>query len=427
VLFLGAWLVCGNAPPARAGDTGGVGRSLSADATIFRRAKPGDEWKTVAKNEGLVSGDLLIGLPGAAVESANRAVRLNFLADLDRLSPHPIREAAVILHANPKGDMKLTLDRGRIDLVNAKQKGPAQVRVFVRKEIWDVTLSDPGSTIALELYGRWPAGSTFTPTPGPKDVPHADLIFLVLKGEAVLKHENIEHTLSAPPGPALIGWDSLSGMDESPRRLDKLPAWAETKGGDSELAKKKKARLQRFHKMVLEKGIRATLEAMIQSDVEYDRELAVVALGAFDLLQPLAKALNDSKHPDIWEHAVEIMRHWIGRSPGQDQLLYQGLLKSGRYTPVDAETLCQLLHSFGENDLAQPATYQMLIDFLDHDKLGIRGLAYWHLVRLAPDGKEFGYNPSDPPAKREAAIKKWQKLIPKGKLPPKPRASKSDK
>ena len=31
--------------------------------------------------------------------------------------------------------------------------------------------------------------------------------------------------MSAPPGPAFIEWDSVTGMDDSPQRLEELPAW----------------------------------------------------------------------------------------------------------------------------------------------------------------------------------------------------------
>src|SRR5262249_48114505 len=88
---------------------------------------------------------------------------------------------------------------------------------------------------------------------------------------------------------------------------------------------------------------------------------------------------------------------------------------------VDAETTVQLLHSFGDDDLDRPETYEMLIDYLDHEKLAVRGLAHWHLIRLVPEGKKFGYNPLDPKKKRDAAVAKWRKLIPHGKMPPKPR------
>ena len=54
-----------------------------------------------------------------------------------------------------------------------------------------------------------------------------------------------------------------------------------------------------------------------------------------------------------------------------------------------------------------------------HDQLPIRRLAYWHLQRLAPAGRDIKYNPEGTQAEREAAYKQWKKLITEGKLPPK--------
>ena len=108
----------------------------------------------------------------------------------------------------------------------------------------------------------------------------------------------------------------------------------------------------------------------------------------------------------------------MGRGPGQDQILYDGLIQVGKHKPVHAETIMQLLHGFGDADLAHAETYQTLIDFLDHDLLGIRALAYWHLSRLVPSGRELGYNPLDAKDARAAAIKKWRDLVPAGKVPP---------
>ena len=89
---------------------------------------------------------------------------------------------------------------------------------------------------------------------------------------------------------------------------------------------------------------------------------------------------------------------------------------------ADAENILQLLHSFSDADLAQPETCEVLIDYLAHARLAIRGLAYWHLYRLVPQGRKFGYNPLDPKDKRDRARAEWKNLVPTGKLPPKPRA-----
>src|SRR5207244_1092358 len=114
---------------------------------------------------------------------------------------------------------------------------------------------------------------------------------------------------------------------------------------------------------------------------------------------------------------VRVLRHWIGRGPGQDQILYKAMVEKGNLSPVHAETILQMLHSFADEELARPELYQTLIAYLNHDVLGIRGLAYWHLSRLAPGGKPIGYNPWDSKEARAAAVQKWKKYLPPGSLP----------
>jgi hypothetical protein len=404
-----------------------AGKSLTAKATMLRRVKPGKPWKVVDKKEKLYSGDLLVGMPDAQLRSRNGAVRLDFLSDLDKNSPYPIQESAVQLHANAEVDLDVTLDRGRIDLVNVKKKGEAHVHVRVWKNTWELVLEEPGAAIALELYGRWPRGVTFKPKPGPTDVPTAHLILLVLKGEVHVEHKGYEHLLKAPPGPAMIEWDSVSGAEDTPEPVKRLPPWADPDVKETPLSKMKKAILERFRKAIIAQGINAAMQEFLNSDKVPDRALAVYVMGALDDLPDLGRALREAKHPDVWEYGVVALRHWIGRAPGQDQRLYKGLRKLDRYSEVDAETTIQLLHSFGEDDLACPETYEMLIDYLDHEKLPVRGLAYWHLSRLVPEGTKFGYNPLEPKKKRAVAVAQWKKLIPHGKMPPPPKPEKEKK
>jgi hypothetical protein len=313
-----------------------------------------------------------------------------------------------------------------VDLQNRKPKGAASVRVHVRDQTWDLVLAEPGSSIALELYGRWPRGVPFTRSPGPKDAPTADLVFLVLIGDVTLKHARYEYALKAPPGPALMEWDSVSGEDETPHRLEKAPPWADARFNDSPEMKARQARAERFRQLAVNKSLDVAIEEFLNSDDPGDRRIAVRAMGALDNLEGLGKALREAKHPDVWENGVLVLRHWIGRGPGQDQRLYKAFIEIAKYSPVDAETVLQLLHSYGEEDLTRPELYETLIDYLGHDKLAVRGLAYWHLVRLVPAGKDFGYNPQDSKESRDAAVQKWKKLIPAGQMPPraKPAAGK---
>ena len=426
IVLLGAWTAtvnevgAGGEEPRAAGERGAiVATALSEKGTLIRGARAATAaWQVVAQNEKLHAGDLLVGLPGAELVSRDGAVRLDFLADLDRLSPYPIRECAVKLRENLQVDLDVFLDRGRLDLVNQKDKGPAQVRVQVRKDSFDFTLARPGARVALELYGRWPRGVPFTKNSDAKHVPTATLLILALDGEALLKHEHHELALKAPPGPALVEWDSVTGMDDTPHRLERLPQWARARGENTAEGKLRQAALARLRQALATQPIETVEDEFLNSQNPVDRGLAVSALAAMDDLSRLGQALREAKHPDVWENGVEALRSWIGRRPGQDQILYQRLIEVAKYKPVQAETVMQLLHSFGDSDLAEPETYQTLIDYLDHDALAIRGLAYWHLSRLVPEGKKFGYNPTDSKEKREAAIQKWRQLIPKGHLPP---------
>jgi hypothetical protein len=406
-------------PKADAAPGRAVGKCVTGKASVFRREAFGKPWQIVSQGEELPAGQMLLGTPDAAIESADGAVHLTMMSDLSGLSPFPIVENAVVLRDEPGVDLAFTLDRGRVDVANRKKEGAARVRVHVHKESWDLTLEEPGAQIALELFGRWPRGVHFNPKPGPKDVPTSSLIFLVTRGEVSVKGEGQQHLLKAPPGPALIEWDSVTGMDATPHRLEKLPAWAEQGARDTDQARERRAALGRMRKRVEEtSSITGALEELVKSDEPADRRLAVYAMGATDDLHGLGEALKDAKHPDVWDNGVLALRHWLGRGPGQDQRLYRGLMERANFSAIEAETTLQLLHSFGEADLARPETYETLIDYLDHDKFAIRGLAYWHLSRLVPEGKELGYNPADDKDARQVAIKKWRKLIPPGKLPP---------
>jgi len=322
-----------------------------------------------------------------------------------------------VLHENPNADLDFTLDRGRAQVVNRKETGPVHVRLRVRNETWDLTLQEPGASMAFEIYGRWPRGVPFSKVADPKHVPVASLVMLVLKGEVGLKHGGIEHGLSAPPGPALIEWDSVVGQDQAPQRLEKLPDWATAGIAETPNAKARKAALDRFRQAVLSRPPEEVLEEFLSSDNEKDRRLGVYALAALDDLPRLGKAMRETKYPDVLDNGILALRHWIGRCPGQDQILYKRLVEVNKLKPVHAETVMQLLHSFGDDQLARPETYQTLIDYLDHDVLPIRALANWHLVRLVPAGKKIGYNPQGTKEEREETAGQWRKLVPSGQVP----------
>jgi hypothetical protein len=400
-----------------------VGRVLSKDGTVLARTKPGQDWRTVSSKGELNTGDLLVGLPGAVLENSTGTVQLTLLTDFDKNSPYPILEAAVALHASPDYDLDFTLDRGRVDVINHKQKGPARVRIRFHNQQWEATLTEPGARIALELYGRWAKGVPFRKNPGPKDVPAADLLLLVRKGKVELQHGSCFHVLTEPPGPALLQWDSNDTVEETPHKLEKLPGWAATEESESERAQRIKTTIEKLRKKIVESSALEATRASAKSEDPNERATGVITMGALDDLEGLSEVFTATKYPDAWDRAVVVVRHWLGRKPGQDQILYQRLIEKRGYKPAQAAGIMQFLHSFGDAELAQPELYTTLARYLTNDVLGIRGLAHWHLVRHVPSGKSIGYNPLDPKEQRDKAAEQWKKLIDdliaKGELPPK--------
>ena len=397
-----------------------VGKSVGLPGRLFsREGGPGAPWRPVGDKAPVFADDLLIGLTGDEIETPDGSVHLSLLKYFN--SPLPVMEPAATLHKGAGFDLDFTLERGMVEFWNAKPKGAAHVRLRARGETWEVVLEEPGSRLLVEFYSAWTPGARFKKNPGPKDAPVARMTFLVLKGAADLVYAGKQVALSAPPGPAFIEWDSVTGMDDSPRRLEELPAWVlppKDEAGKA-FAKKVEDVVGRFADEAKSKSLDAAIDTFLASDDPLDHRLAVVALTATDQLMRLAKVLKETDKPDVWNDAVLALRHWIGRAPGQDQKLYQGILDAKVFTPLEAETTLELLHDFGDDDLARPITYQMLIHLLDSDKRVIRGLAYWHLSRLVPEGVKFGYDPFGPKEAREAAVKKWKEYIPDGKLPPK--------
>jgi hypothetical protein len=217
--------------------------------------------------------------------------------------------------------------------------------------------------------------------------------------------------MSAPPGPALLHWDNTREVDEAPRRLDKLPKWADTDESTSERAERIKKVIEEFRRECVKTSPLTATRLWVRSEDPNHRATGVIFMGAMDDMEGVGAVLTGTKYPDTWDRAVVVVRHWLGRCACQDQIVYKRLLEKRGLKPAQAAGILQLLHSFGDEELAQPELYRMLVKFLDSEQLGIRGLAHWHLVRLVPAGEKIDYKPLDPQDKRDKAREQWKKMI----------------
>jgi hypothetical protein len=410
------------APPTQTGKKKGAAPATVVDVSgvLLERGAKGKTWRSLRAKDAVPAGATVIALPEAELRSGNKAVGLKMLADVGRRLKLPVFEAAVVVHDNPKADLDFTLDRGVVVLTNLRTKGKATVRLRFRDQAWQVVLKEPGTKVGVEMYGRYPTG---LPEPVKKDaevvqfknVPTNDLLLFVLQGQVYVDAGTQGLQLKAPPGKALVHWDSIVGFCDV-KHVAKMPEEVGKPPTDEE--KKKLQLINAYAQQLLKGSLKDALDRLMQAKDERGPRVAVVVAGAVDDLPRLTAALADPRG-EVRDQAVLVLRNWLGRRPGQADKLFAALTRDG-YSRIQAGTVLFLLFGPTDQHLAQPAVYDVLIAKLGSDKMAIRELAHWHLVRLVPAGKEIAFDPAGPEEARQKAAASWRRLIPPGQLPPAP-------
>ncbi len=388
-----------------------AGKLLSPAGTLL--ARTGKAWQSVPAQGAVSTGDLLLALPGdrAEVQAQNGAVQLSLWGNLPELYDFPILETAVVLQADSGRDLTLSLERGRIVLTQQRSKPTATVRVAHHKNVYDFILSEPGTQVAIESFGRWPSGAPVI-IKGARpdrtdDVPTQVFLAYMLKGSASLRIGDEQFLM---PPLASFRWDNVVGRDQHPRRNSKMPAWFDGEAGKAD-SRAIQAAVERFRGMVAKSGVdKAVADAQSASDAEL-RRLAVFTRAALDDLSGLVEALSNARQPDVRGAAFPALQHWIGKGPTQDVQLYNLLVRERMFTPNQAEIVLHLLHGFRETERDRPETVDHMVEYLRHSQLPIRELASAYLNRWLPAGRKILYDAGGSQSQIDQGYQEWKKLI----------------
>jgi len=395
-----------------------VAQSDAPRGAIVARNAAG-KFEPLPERPKLEAERLLIVEPDATLGDVTGRVRLTSRADFLGLSPLPVLETAVVLHKPGAASLDVTLDRGRIELECAGAT-PAVVRLGFARQQWTVTLTSADAKVAVEVVGRWPAGTEFRAKPTPGYEPTVSAVLLQVRGTATVATGTATFGLAAPPGPALLTWTSLEGRVPAPTRLDALPDWADpTYRFPEPLAGKitgMKAAVAKYRALRNEQSDRAT-DAFLDSPNADERRIGLVAAGAEDDLKRLADGITEAKDLEVWDFGITVLRHWLGRGPGQEQKFHRFLIDERRYSTTDAAKLIRLLHGFTPRERARPELYDVLIEYLRHDRAAFRNLAAWHLTRLAPAAPAVPFKANGSKADFDPVYTMWRGMIPAGTVP----------
>jgi len=139
--------------------------------------------------------------------------------------------------------------------------------------------------------------------------------------------------------------------------------------------------------------------------------LAVSCLAIVGDYPVLVQALEHSEREEARRTYIQGLRSWLGNTPGAGTLLQEELNAS--FYPAEAEAVARLLWGYSEKDARDPQISYQLVEWLNHDRLAIRELA-WHYIRQF-SGRRFEYRPDGPIRQRRQAVQQWVKILEKDK------------
>ncbi len=407
-----------------------AGKFTSRDEVLVRKPPKGEGWERVPVSGVVHTGEALVSLPGyRSTVDLNKGVRLLLWGNVPEFLNFPLMESEVVLHHNPDFDLDLTLNRGRIYLVNGKDRdrGAATVRLrFWKGEVWDITLEEPDSTVGVELWSIYPPSMKYQEN---REEPIVQAFLYVTRGKAALKAGyQTFGGLSAPPGRTMFAWVNKTKGLQGPIAQDSLhEAW----NPDRPLPAGQAAQAMRVARDEIAtqltkpgKGVQNALDESTQEATPARRMLGIRCLGAIGAIESVLDELGDPKqHPAARREAALTLRHWLARDGEQFLKLYDkekktGLLVDKRFRPDEARTILDLLDGIGEEERKQPETYAALIAYLRHNRLEVRELAFLILGALVPAGQKIPYDPAGTTEQRDRWYEEWKRLIPDGMLPP---------
>jgi hypothetical protein len=200
-----------------------VATCLKIDGALLQRGKDGT-FKALKSGDHIAPHTLLVGFPQAELVSSCGRVKIHLHLYLGENLP--VSEAAIVFNDSPQLNADVTIDRGVVGLQGVGDKGDIAIRVRgPDSQVWELTLKDPDSHVFVARFGRHEAGTKLFKSGAKKafvDEPMQHLGLLVVKGKVVVNTGTTTYTLQAPPGPALITWDS--GVGYHVKQLDKWPA-----------------------------------------------------------------------------------------------------------------------------------------------------------------------------------------------------------
>lgn len=155
----------------------------------------------------------------------------------------------------------------------------------------------------------------------------------------------------------------------------------------------------------LDQPVALTIPPVMRYDDPRQAEFAAMCLGLLGNGKELVHALSivSASHPEVRVAVMNGIKKWMVNHPEEIAQLQASLQK---HFPRDAETVYRLLWGYNAEDLSDGATSQQLVNWLGHENLIVRELAFFYIRTLT--GRTNEYRPNAPANQRTLSANRWQ-------------------
>ncbi len=293
------------------------------------------------------------------------------------------------------------LIRGRL---HVSTDGAAQaaertvIALQIRDQIWKIELLAPDTRLTVAMVPR-----------DPEDF-EEEFSGLSFKAAVVMERGTVRVTGDST-GKVLLenpGWVSLTpGVSFGPNDpadpeglsvLERQPAWLVAPSLSSAARNYAKLMEEKFYDAAT--PVDQTIVGAIDDKRPLVSRLAVDCLVQLQSIPLLVDIMHRTDHEESRRAAIAALRAWLPEMEENRAILKTELER--RFTPGDAGIVYRLLWGYGEKHFRDPDTSRQLVEWLRHDHIAVRELAWLHIQKSGR--RDLEYRPNASPAQRQTAV-----------------------
>lgn len=326
---------------------------------------------------------------------------------------------AVVGVIDPMNDlpMGINLLRGRVILQPAESDNaaagaaatPLKLLLSVQGMNWHLELTDPATRCGVEVVPREPHHfeENF------ENAGWSGKLYLWSGSLQITDSDGKVRSMTAPDSFVLASDPSLPEAPPTPST--DLPNWERRL---STLAQKN-ARLFEKEFTSDESSARDSLLGLIDSRVYELSRLAVSCLGLVGDYEMMLEVLDRNEHHESRVAAINSLRSWINQAPENRDRLKAAI--GAKFYPEEVATIYRLIWGYDDQDARSKQTSEELVDWLEHDRLAVRELA-WFYIKSLTNRKQEIFDARGTPMHISNAVQRIRKILEKDGtlLPPLP-------